>query len=463
MTTVMAKTVCTLSVVFAVCAAPIAVAVPQSAAPSQTGPAPSAPAPSAPAASAPQSAPQTTLPAAPGAPAAQTDVSGPIALLAEAKRLFETLDYEQTLVRLDTLVSQVDARRSDPAVARVLADALELRARTHYGLGHADQARDDFRALFALDPAYTLGEAVSPRVVTLFKQVRTEVIGRLMLQIDPPDAAVRIDGRQVASPGEPVDVIAGPHVLGILRPGFRPETRDIIVDAARTTELAVKMERTSATVEVMTRPAGAEVTVDGVSRGKIVEGTPLLVADLATGLHIVELTLPCYELERETVKIDQLGDFHLGAIELKPAIGTLRVGSSLAADVYLDGQRRGGAPQTIEKVCAGSHVLEARTSGGRDLRRVDVKAGERLDITLAPRPAIALLANAGALSADADDERGRVAKVLEPAGRVFVLALPQAEARKVETAERAPIGWLARGPGRTPLAAPQIVAIRRDL
>lgn len=402
-------------------------------------------------------------PSAQPQPAQPADVGGAQALLAEAKRLFDALDYEQALVRLDTLVMQLDARRAEPASARLLAQALELRGRTRFGLGRADQAREDFHALLTLSPDYQLGEEVSPRVVALYRQIQGELIGRVLLTIEPADAVARIDGKPSGPLGEPWEVLAGPHVLAIVRGGYRTETRDLIVDAGRTLELKIVMERSSAIIAIESSQPGAEVLVDGVSKGKT-ESTPFLVPDLQPGAHSVELQKPCFETARQTVTIDQLGDYRVGPVVLKPALGTIRAGSSLSADVYLDGERRGGAPQTLDKVCAGPHIVEARTSSGRDVKRVELHTGETLDVTLSPRPTVALLTNAGVLAgADVDEWRTRVERALEGAGKVLVLAPPQAEVRRAEGAQRAPAGWLAVVPGQPAARGDRDAETRRDL
>lgn len=431
---------------------------------------------------------------------APADVSGPQALFDEAKRLFDALDYEQALVRLDVLVAQLQARRAGPAAPsaqgtaggaagadaaanaaaaqlRLLVDALELRARAHFGVGQPERAREDFHALLALRADYAPGETVSPRVIAFFKTLRAGLIGQVRLTIEPADALAYIDGIPTGPFGQPLDIVSGPHVLGIVRTGYRTETRDFIVTAGALSDLTVSMTRASAIVAVVTRPAGVEVKVDGVVRGTTApaaaggaeaESAPLSVGDLGVGSHRVELSRPCHEPAAETMVIEQLGDFRLGPIVLRPAVGTIRVGSGIAADIYLDGERRGGAPQTIERVCAGEHLIEARTGSGRDLRRVAVKTGQQLDITLAPRPALALLGNAGLLSGAPEDVRARVERALAPAARLFVFSPPLAEVRRVESAERAPAGWLAVGPGGVPgaggeWASASAAAARRDL
>lgn len=75
-----------------------------------------------------------------------------------------------------------------------------------------------------------------------------EARGRLLLDVEPEDASVYLDGRFVGTGEElgnlrrglPVD--AGKHHLAVVRPGHRPEERDFEVEAGEEVELDVELE-----------------------------------------------------------------------------------------------------------------------------------------------------------------------------------------------------------------------------
>ena len=52
-----------------------------------------------------------------------------------------------------------------------------------------------------------------------------------------------------------------------------------------------------------------------------------------------------------------------------------------SAVVLVDGQEKGAAPLTSQ-LCEGEHVVELRSPDGRYSRRVDVKAGQRVEVTM---------------------------------------------------------------------------------
>ena len=131
---------------------------------------------------------------------------------------------------------------------------------------------------------------------------------------------------------------------------------------------------------------------------------PFVLNDLAPGTYTIELRKPCHQSLLQRVTVEQLIDYRAGPFTLAPAVGSIQVGSSRAAQIFLDGKAIGDAPRTIDPVCEGTHIVEARTRAGRDIQRVEVRNGEKASITLTPRPVIALLATAGAVDASRGGE-----------------------------------------------------------
>jgi tetratricopeptide (TPR) repeat protein len=400
----------------------------------------------------------------------------PDALLAAARKVFDSLDYERALVELDKVVALLEPRRNEAGTREQLATALELRARTHFGLGATGRAREDFLTLIALLPDYELDDTVSPRVAALFKDVRSLLVGQIALSIEPGDAQVVVDGRPVDTPAEPIDVVSGEHTLTVTRSGYKPATVNVSVEPGRATEWRVTLERASATLSLETKPGDVEVLVNGTSRGRTADAGTFVLNELTPGAYTIELRKPCHQSLLQRVTVEQLIDYRAGPFTLAPAIGGLQIGSSRAAQIFLDGKAIGDAPRTVDPVCEGTHIVEARTRAGRDIQRIEVKNGEKASITLTPRPVIALLATAGAADAAAATKTGLIAassdlraaaeRALAKTANVLIHAPAAADVRKFETEERAPSGWLAFDLARKPLTpgARQVTAeARRDL
>lgn len=69
--------------------------------------------------------------------------------------------------------------------------------------------------------------------------------GRLRLAIRPDDASVYVDGtfRGTAREVREIELPPGSHRVEVVRPGFRTEERDVEIDASRSRELDLELER----------------------------------------------------------------------------------------------------------------------------------------------------------------------------------------------------------------------------
>jgi antitoxin (DNA-binding transcriptional repressor) of toxin-antitoxin stability system len=402
--------------------------------------------------------------------------------MSEARRHFEALEYEQAVPSLDRAVALLQARQGDE-VRGLLAEALELRARSRFGLGDQDGAKQDFSLLLRADPGHALGGQVSPRVVALFDETRKATVTTLKLAVTPANATVLLDGTRVAATGD-VSVLVGPHTITASRSGYKTDSLTFTAAPETTAQATLDLARTSAVIAIVTAPADVEVFVDGVSRGKTAAGPPpsefsaraaaagiaqtdlsgvLMLTDLPTGAHRLEFKRACYTQAERRQEISQLDDYVLDPVKLAPAMATLVAQAPQPdATVFVDGESRGRAPYTAE-LCEGAHTVELRASTGRYLRRVDAKAGQRLEVTGALRPAFALVASTQtSLNADL---RGAIERAFEPLRSVLVFAPPADALDAALKAEKLPPDWLGYDGNRRPfgVSAEVTTAMRRDL
>lgn len=415
-----------------------------------------------------------------GSAFAQTDADVQVQM-AEARRHFEALEYEQTVPALDRVVAALQSRQGD-AGRELLAEALELRARSRFGLADADGAKQDFTALLKANPAYSLNAQVSPRVVALFDEAKKLTVTTLNLTVSPANAAVTIDGQRV-TPGT-IPVLIGDHTIAASRTGYKTDTLPFSAVADTVAQASISLVRTSAVIAVVTAPADVEVLVDGISKGRTTAGPPpaeyaakatsaginpadlsgvLMITDVSAGAHRVEFRRACYtNIERRT-EINQLDDYVLDPVKLAQAMATVTAQSPQGdTTVFVDGESKGKAPYTGE-LCEGSHTVELRAPTGRYLRRVDAKAGQRIDVTGALRPAFALVASTQTtLNADL---RGAIEKAFEPLRSITVFAPPADQLDAALKTERLPPDWLGYDANRRPfgVSAEVTAAMRRDL
>ena len=419
--------------------------------------------------------PAGVAPSPGGRPAAPRQTAAAAEALLQARRLFEALDYEAAVPAFDRVISMLEpAPAGDADRRRLLAAALELRARSCFGLGETARARDDFRRLLELDPAYSLAENVSPRVVALFREVQASTIAQIVLALEPPDAELLLDDVPLAGAAGGIPTRSGPHTLTARRPGYRTATASVTVTAGETLPVTLTLERIAAVVSIVTVPPGTDVFVDGVLRGATPAGAlpptfaewpaklnlpaadfsaPLTLTDLPPGSHVITFRCPCYVPVERRIVIDRPADFLLEPARLEPAVASVYVDSPVAATtVYLDGVARGQSPLSLDDVCEGVHTVEVRSAHGRHVERIDVRTGDKITIQGNVRPAFAVIGTTGLPDGyRGPDVREAVERVLAGTRRVAVFAPPDDVVRQALARERLAPGWLAFDRFRRPL------------
>lgn len=112
--------------------------------------------------------------------------------------------------------------------------------------------------------------------------------GGLSLDSSPQGAEVQIDGRHEAgwtTPFTATGLAVGAHTVTFSKPGYTAASRTAQVAAGQNAVLAVQLAELAATVSVNSDPAGAAITLDGKSTGKV---TPAQMI-VAKGSHTVSL------------------------------------------------------------------------------------------------------------------------------------------------------------------------------
>jgi tetratricopeptide (TPR) repeat protein len=397
------------------------------------------------------------------------------ALYQEARRLFDALEYEQAVPALDQAVAALEAMPADATRNERLASVFEMRARSKFGLGDQDGARADFVQLLTLAPGHALSGQISPRVVALFEEVAAGTVTNLTITVTPATAAVFLDGIAIAGPGT-IRVAVGEHVVTAEQPGYGPARETVTASTATPAEVALTLERVSSVIRITTAPADVEVKVDGVTIGRTapaaeagaaatVASAPLVVGDVASGVHTIELSKACYTTATQRVNVERPDDYTVGPVTLQPATATLSVTASQpGAQVFVDGRERGVAPLEIPDMCEGEHLVELRSRFGSDSRRVTVRAGTDLEVEATLKPAFAIVSASGA-SLPAQDLRIIVERAFAASRSVSLVAPAAADAEQALAASQLAADWLAvDAAGRAVGASAQIAGpLRKEV
>jgi formylglycine-generating enzyme required for sulfatase activity len=175
----------------------------------------------------------------------------------------------------------------------------------------------------------------------------------------PAGATVRVDGDEVGVTPLETTLDAGRHQLALEHPNYRRFESPITVKAGEPLVIGpVELGVPDGVVVLRSTPAGADVSVGGRYRGR----TPLDVS-LAPGVpHEVVVSRAGYAPATRSVSVASRERQAL-AVTLEPMLGEVTVrGQPDDAELYVDGQPRGRANQTLSLPSA-PHVLEVRKAG----------------------------------------------------------------------------------------------------
>ena len=174
----------------------------------------------------------------------------------------------------------------------------------------------------ALDKALASAQSLKPENVDRAKQVLTEQrekIGQVEVIANVKDGTVEVDNVEVAKLplATPLEVSGGPHVIGVISPGYAPTRQEILVAGRQRVQARLQLvaiEGLLAHIEVRCRLPAADVMVDGTRVGK----TPLEASvTVAPGKHSVEVRRSGYlPVSREIT----LQDGARGELTLNPDV-----------------------------------------------------------------------------------------------------------------------------------------------
>lgn len=190
---------------------------------------------------------------------------------------------------------------------------------------------------------------------------------------EPAGAQVLIAGEVRGTTPLETQVLAGNHAVELRLDGFKPWTTDVQVKAGEPLTLGpVKLGLPDARLALRSEPSGAAVSVSGVYRGQ----TPLeleLRPDLA---HAIVVTKPGYEAASRSVTL-AAGERRTLSVPLDGIFGEVTVRAQPAdAQVFVNGQARGAANQTLRLVATTQEIV-IRKTGFTDYKT-----------TITPRPGV---------------------------------------------------------------------------
>jgi len=179
------------------------------------------------------------------------------------------------------------------------------------------------------------------------------------IQSHPAGAAVRFDTQTVGTTPLDAELLQGERVVELSLDGYKPWKRTLQVTAGTPVELPpVHLSKADGYVEVITAPSGASITVDSNFKGQ----SPIKFAVSPDKKHKISALKEGYNVAAQTVSVGSSKTENI-TLQLKPELAAVQVISSPAnAQLFVDGQPRGSANQTIQ-LPTHAHEIEIRLPG----------------------------------------------------------------------------------------------------
>ena len=191
--------------------------------------------------------------------------------------------------------------------------------------------------------------------------VLEEEKGLLLLRTEPEGCDIQIDGVSVGRTPRLITHLAvnGTYDVCLRKAGYQDQFLKVKFDGRRPLVLDEKLVLASGIIEVRSEPAGAEVTVNGIARGK----TPLRVTDVPKGRATVKFHLDGFIDEVRELSINA-GDMQNLPIVLKGLPGTLHLVSVPdGARFYVNNEARGKGPLALPGLTPGEYLVRAELAG----------------------------------------------------------------------------------------------------
>jgi len=192
-------------------------------------------------------------------------------------------------------------------------------------------------------------------------EVLSEEKGLLLLKTDPAGADIQVDGVSVGQTPRLITNLAAKDVYSVRfrKAGYQDQTISVRFDGRKPLVREEKLVLASGTIDVMSEPAGAEVTVNGIARGV----TPVKVTDVPKGRATVKFHLEGFEDEVRELAINA-GDRQTLPVVLKGLPGTLHLISVPdGARFYVNEEARGKGPMALTGLKPGEYAVRAELEG----------------------------------------------------------------------------------------------------
>ena len=175
----------------------------------------------------------------------------------------------------------------------------------------------------------------------------------------PAGATVSVDGVAVGVTPLNAELLAGEREVLVKLPAHKAWNETLRITAREDMVIdPITLEPANGLALLRSTPSGASVTVNGVFRGQ----TPLELELPPTSSHQLVFFVNGYEEARRELRMQAEGESSVN-VTLTPIVSSVRIAATPAdAEVYVNGEFKGNANQTLE-LLAASQSIEIRREG----------------------------------------------------------------------------------------------------
>jgi len=187
--------------------------------------------------------------------------------------------------------------------------------------------------------------------------------GSISVTSVPSGASITLDGVGTGfqTNATLTNVPVGAHTVSVALAGYESASQSVTVSAGQTASVHFALEKETGSISVTSVPAGASISLDGVSTG---QQTNTTLTNVPVGAHTVSVTLGGYEIASQTVTVSagQTASVHFA---LEKETGSISVTSVPAgASISLDGVSTGQQTNTtLTNVPVGAHTVSVALAG----------------------------------------------------------------------------------------------------
>ena len=195
--------------------------------------------------------------------------------------------------------------------------------------------------------------------------------GILLITTDPPSCEVAQKGVSLGTtPLLVTSLESGTHRLTIASPGYQTKEIEVTLDGRTPLKQDVALMSDSGTITLTSDPVGAEVMVNGISRGH----TPCRIDRIPGGTVTLGVKADGFQPHTREVSL-AAGEIQNVDVRLTPLPGTLRIVSiPEAGRVYINDEFKGETPFDLTSVPPGTYRVRVDKAGYAPVAR---------DVTLA--------------------------------------------------------------------------------